>query len=127
MEPIYALTIGAMSSIAIYLMLSGHFIRFLFGVIILSNAVNLAIFSAGRLSASNPPFIPEGMSVPLEGASNALPQALILTAIVIGFGLLAFSLGLCYRMLVDIGQFNLEELDEDETSSLRCADDEAEL
>lgn len=127
MEAMYALTIGAMSGIAIYLMLSGHFIRFLFGVIILGNAVNLAIFSAGRLSSGAPAFIPAGQSIPLGEISNALPQALILTAIVIGFGLLAFSLGLCYRMLVDVGEFDLDKLDSDEVSSLRRADEEADL
>ena len=127
MEPIYALTIGSMTGIAIYLMLSGHFIRFLFGVIIISNAVNLAIFSSGRLSSSNAAFIPEGSEVPLTAISNALPQALILTAIVIGFGLLAYSLGLCYRMLVDVGDFDVGKLDSDESKSLRTLSEEDEL
>lgn len=127
MEPIYALTIGAMTGIAIYLMLSGHFVRFLFGVIIISNAVNLGIFCVGRLVSGNPPFILEGATAPLEAVSNALPQALILTAIVIGFGLLAFSLGLCYRMLVDVGGLDMGKLDQDETTTLRRADDGGEL
>lgn len=127
MEPIYAITIGCMTGIAIYLMLSGHFIRFLFGVIIISNAVNLSIFSAGRLSSANTAFIPSGSEVPLTEISNALPQALILTAIVIGFGLLAYSLGLCYRMLADIGSFDLGKLNGNETSSLRKLSEEDEL
>lgn len=127
MEMIYATTIGAMTGIAIYLMLSGHFIRFLFGIIIISNAVNLAIFSVGRLPSSNPPFIPEDALAPTTAVANALPQALILTAIVIGFGLLAYSLGLCYRMLTDKGDFDMAELNEDEKNSLRKADEECEL
>lgn len=127
MEMFYSLTIGAMSGIAIYLMLSGHFIRFLFGIIIISNAVNLAIFSAGRLQSGQPAFIPLGSLAPESAVSNALPQALILTAIVIGFGLIAYSLGLCYRMLTDVGDFDVAELKEDEQTSLRRLSEESEL
>ena len=97
METVLALTVGLVVAAGTYLMLSGHVIRFLFGLILLSNAANLAIFTAGRLTRETPPLIDEGMEAPIGLAANALPQALILTAIVIGFGLLAFALVLVLR------------------------------
>ena len=87
METVLALTVGVLIAAGTYLMLSGHVIRFLFGLVLLSNAANLAIFAAGRLTREVPPLIGEGMYAPAGPVANALPQALILTAIVIGFGL----------------------------------------
>ena len=106
MEPILALTVGLLVAAGTYLMLSGHVIRFLFGLIMLSNAANLAIFTAGRLTRETPPLIAEGLEAPVGVAANALPQALILTAIVIGFGLLAFALVLVLRGYQVLGTVN---------------------
>lgn len=102
METALALLVGVMTATGVYLMLADNLLRYLFGLILLSNAANLAIFAAGRLTRSVPPLVPEGLDAPLEPVANALPQAMILTAIVIGFGLLAFTLALilsCYREL----------------------------
>lgn len=97
METALAATVGVLIAAGTYLMLSGHVIRFLFGLIMLSNAANLAIFTAGRLTREAPPLIADGLYAPDGLVANALPQALILTAIVIGFGLLAFALVLVLR------------------------------
>nr|WP_255774795.1 Na+/H+ antiporter subunit C [Microbulbifer zhoushanensis] len=97
-----AVLVGAMTATGVYLMLAPNLLRYLFGLILLSNAANLAIFAAGRLTRAVPPLVPEGLDVPPVPVANALPQAMILTAIVIGFGLLAFTLALvvsCYRQL----------------------------
>ena len=102
METALALLVGIMVATGVYLMLTANLLRYLFGLVLLSNAANLAIFAAGRLVRAVPPLVPDGLQAPAEPVANALPQAMILTAIVIGFGLLAFTLALvvrCYREL----------------------------
>jgi multicomponent Na+:H+ antiporter subunit C len=97
MELALAVLVGVLITCAIYLMLSGNMVRFIFALALLSNAVNLVIFAAGRLTWASPPLIADGAYTPDGEVANALPQALILTAIVIGFGLLAFTLVLVHR------------------------------
>lgn len=103
MEVILALVVGCFFATAIYLMLSLHTIRIILGVAILGNAVNLLIFTAGRITRKVPPIVPEGYYAPLETTANPLPQALILTAIVISFSLFAFVLVLVYRAYQELG------------------------
>jgi multicomponent Na+:H+ antiporter subunit C len=95
MEAAFAVLTGAMVAASIYLMLGRHLVRFVFGLAVAANAVNLLIFTAGRLGSPRPPLISDGTTGPM---ANALPQALILTAIVIGFALLAFVFVLFYRV-----------------------------
>ena len=97
METVLALLVGVLVAASVYLMLARNILRFVFGLVLLSNAANLTIFAAGRLARAAPPLVPEGLTAPPELVANALPQALILTAIVIGFGLLAFALALVFR------------------------------
>ena len=97
METLLALTSGVLFAASFYLLLRRNLLRFIVGLIMMSNAVNLLIFTMGRLTQANPPIIPHGQKVPTEPYANPLPQALILTAIVISFGLLAFTLVLIYR------------------------------
>jgi multicomponent Na+:H+ antiporter subunit C len=111
MELMMAALIGLMVAVSAYLMMSGNLLRFLFGLSLLSNAVNLAIFESGRLSFAAPPFVLEGEAVPAGEVANALPQALILTAIVIGFGLLAFTLVLVYRVYGAFGTVEIDDID----------------
>jgi len=101
---------GVLVTAALYLMLTGNLVRFLFGLALLSNAANLVIFAAGRLTWAAPPLIAEGAQAPTGAAANALPQALILTAIVIGFGLLTFTLVLVYRTYRTLGTVEADAL-----------------
>jgi multicomponent Na+:H+ antiporter subunit C len=103
METLLALLIGVYFTAAVYLMISKHTIRLLLGVALLSNGVNLLIFTAGRLMADVPPIIAYGSMLPDGPTANPLPQALILTAIVIGFSFFAFLLVLTYRAYQDLG------------------------
>ncbi|MFV3129315.1 Na+/H+ antiporter subunit C [Niveispirillum sp. KHB5.9] len=103
METIMALAVGGMVAGAVYLFLSRQFLRVLFGVVLLSNAVNVAILTVGRLTPGQPPLIAPGTEILAQGVSNPLPQALILTAIVIGFGLLSFALALGWRAYQELG------------------------
>ena len=97
METLLACLIGLMFAAALYLMLSGNLIKFVFGFTLMGNAVNLLIFTAGRLSHAHPPLIPPDQTRLTLAVSNALPQALILTAIVIGFAMVTFLLVLLTR------------------------------
>jgi multicomponent Na+:H+ antiporter subunit C len=103
METLLAFLVGLYMAAAVYLMLSKHTIRLILGVALLSNGVNLLIFAAGRLTPDVPAFVLFGASVPEGVIANSLPQALILTAIVIGFSFFAFLLVLTYRAYQDLG------------------------
>ncbi len=110
MELLVAIMVGVLVAAAVHLMLARNVLRFLFGLILISNAANLTIFVSGRLTPESPPLIPDGEYAPLAEAANALPQALVLTAIVIGFGLFAFALTLVYRAYQNLGTLNSDEM-----------------
>lgn len=110
MEALLAMTIGFLVATAVYLMLARNVLRFIFGLVLISNAANLTIFIAGRLTEGAPPLIPEGAEAPIGVVANALPQALVLTAIVIGFGLFAFALILMFRAYTTLGTLYSDEM-----------------
>lgn len=110
METALSGTVAFFFAVAIYLMLSKHVIRIVIGAAILGNAVNLLIFTAGRIVREVPPIIPEDSMVPLTATANPLPQALILTAIVISFSFFAFLLVLAYRAYQTIGTDDTDEM-----------------
>jgi multicomponent Na+:H+ antiporter subunit C len=109
METMLACLVGLLFAAAIYLMLSGVLVKFVFGLALIGNGINLLILTAGRLAHRTPPLIPaEGTS--LAGpVANALPQALILTAIVIGFAMVTFLLVLLYRTYAYAGTLDADE------------------
>jgi multicomponent Na+:H+ antiporter subunit C len=117
METALAAIVGLFFVAAIYLMLSKHIIRMLLGIALFGNAVNLLIFTAGRVASDVAPVIPEGLPVPTGPTANPLPQALILTAIVISFSFFAFLLVLAYRAYQDLGS--------DDTDGMRLAEPES--
>ncbi|MEM6382548.1 MAG: Na+/H+ antiporter subunit C [Pseudomonadota bacterium] len=114
MEFVLSFLVGAYFIGAVYLLLSRHLIRLLLGAALLSNAVNLLIFTAGRLAHEVPPVIPSGLQVPETVTANPLPQALVLTAIVIAFSIFAYLLVLCMRAYQELGT--------DDTAYMRVAE-----
>ncbi len=97
MQVVLAVLVGGLYAIAIYLMLRRSIARVILGLALLTNATNILIFTVGGLTRAAPPLIPEGEYTPTSTIADPVPQALILTAIVIGFGLLAFMMVLAYR------------------------------
>ena len=97
MEIVVAIVAGVLVAGGIYLLLSRAMIRLVLGVVLLGNGVNLLILTAGRLTHATPPLVATGQAGPAAGAANPLPQALILTAIVIGFALFAYLAVLTFR------------------------------
>ncbi|MDJ0931789.1 Na+/H+ antiporter subunit C [Breoghania sp.] len=110
MEAGFAVLIAFIFAASIYLMLARQLIRILLGISILSNAVNLLIFTAGRLEREVPPVIPNSSLVSVGVTANPLPQALILTAIVISFSVFAFLLVLAFRTYQDLGTDDANEM-----------------
>lgn len=91
MEPLMAVTIGILFAAAIYMMLRRSIVKLVIGLMLLSNAANLLIFVTAGLTRGAPPLVPEGMTAPSGAVADPLPQALVLTAIVIAFGVLSFA------------------------------------
>lgn len=113
MQILFAIAIGTVVTASVYLFLSRDLLRGLLGFILFGTAVNLAILLAGRVGPMRPPLV--DAEVLGAGAANPLPQALILTAIVIGFGLTAFALILTLTAHREFGTTSVEELAEAET------------
>ena len=116
MDYVLAALVGLFIAIGTYLLLSRSVIRMLIGLTIFGNGVNLLIFTAGRVTQAVAPIVPEGLEVPEGAIANPLPQALILTAIVIGFSMFAFLLVLAFRAY--------QSLDADNTDTMRLAEPE---
>ncbi|WP_372966032.1 Na+/H+ antiporter subunit C [Marinobacter sp.] len=96
MELIFALVIGALTTSGVYLLLRARTFPVVMGLTLLSYGVNLFLFASGRLSAGQQPIIGS-----TEIYADPLPQALVLTAIVIGFAMTAFVVVLSLRNLAD--------------------------
>ncbi len=108
MQTLCAILVGTMVAASVYLILDRNLIRFIFGLVLASNAINLLIFTAGRLESPRPPLLQDRMTGTQELFANALPQALVLTAIVIGFALLSFVFILFYRAYQKLGTVETE-------------------
>ena len=98
MELLLALTSGVLYAAGIYLMLRRRLAQLIIGLGLLSNGTNVLIFTAGGLTRARPPVVPDGLTTLVEPYADPVPQALVLTAIVIGFGLRAFTLVLAHRV-----------------------------
>jgi multicomponent Na+:H+ antiporter subunit C len=108
MQTVCAILVGLMVSASVYLILDRNLIRFIFGLVLAGNAVNLLIFTVGGLDSRRPPLIPTAATAAPDAFANSLPQALVLTAIVIGFALLSFIFVLFYRAYQELGTVDTE-------------------
>jgi multicomponent Na+:H+ antiporter subunit C len=113
MELLLALASAVLYAAGIYLMLRRRLVQLIIGLGLLSNGTNLLIFTAGGLTRARPPVVPEGASVLEPPYADPVPQALVLTAIVIGFGLLAFSLVLAHRVHRIAGSDDVDDVGRD--------------
>lgn len=109
MEPILAIVIGSLYAAGIYLMMRRNLVKVVIGLVLLGQAANLLIFTTAGLGAEAP-LIQPGADAPDGPVADPLPQALILTAIVIGFGVIAFTLVLFHRAYQSIGTDDLDEM-----------------
>lgn len=110
MENLFAFVIGGLYATALFMMLRRSIVKLVIGLMILSNAANLLILTAGGLVRGAPPLIPEHLERVAAAIADPLPQALILTAIVISFGVLAFAVVLIHRAYEVIGADDMNEM-----------------
>lgn len=105
-----ALLIGFLYASGIYMLLRRSIVKLVIGILFLSHATNLLLFVTGGLTPGNPSFVEETHSPDPALLADPLPQALILTALVIGFGVTTFALVLIYRFHKETGTVDLDEL-----------------
>ncbi|WP_226685825.1 Na+/H+ antiporter subunit C [Stutzerimonas stutzeri] len=106
MEALFAITLGIMTASGVYLLLRARIFPVVMGLTLISYAVNLFIFSMGRLATGVPAVIGKSAE-----HGDPLPQALVLTAIVIGFAMTAFVVVLALR---SIGELRTDHVDGEE-------------
>lgn len=104
MELIISLGIGLLTASGMYLLLKEQTFSVILGTTLLSYAANLLLFASGRLAVNAPPLVLAG----IERHSDPLPQALVLTAIVIGFGMTAYLVALALRSKGESGGDNVD-------------------
>ena len=105
-----AFVVGLLFAASIYMMLRRSIVKLVIGLILLSNAANLLLFTVVGMTRGLPPLIDEGNLLPTGGWADPLPQALILTAIVIAFGVLAFAVVLIHRAYEVVNEDDLDKM-----------------
>ena len=103
MELVFALAIGALTAGGVYLLLRARTFPVVLGLTMLSYGVNLFLFASGRLATGSQPILGTA-----DQYADPLPQALVLTAIVIGFAMTAFVVVLSLRNLADHGNDHVD-------------------
>jgi multicomponent Na+:H+ antiporter subunit C len=106
---------GLLFATGLYMMLRRSLTKLLLGLLLLANAANLLIFVASNPVKGRSPLVAEGAAALERSAADPLPQALILTAIVIGFGVLAFAVILFSRVHLLTGSDDCKELSQTES------------
>lgn len=104
-----AVIIGVLYSTGLYMMMRRSMIKLIIGLALLSHGTNLLIFTVSGVSRGHPPLLDEKL-LPPGPVADPLPQALILTAIVISFGVLAFVLALVHRTHQSVGTDDLDQM-----------------
>lgn len=104
MEALFCLVIGVLTACGIYLVLRAHTFTVVLGLTFLSYAVNLFLFAMGRLTIGAPPVI----SANAASYTDPLPQALVLTAIVISFAMTAFVIVLALKCRAELGNDHVD-------------------
>lgn len=115
MESLMALTVGVLYAAAIYMILRRSIVKLVIGLTLLSNASNLLIFTNAGMSRGVPPLVPAGASRPEGMVADPLAQAMILTAIVIGLGVLAFAVVLIRRAYEVVGADDMNQMKDTDT------------
>ncbi|MDO5509824.1 MAG: Na+/H+ antiporter subunit C [Weeksellaceae bacterium] len=110
MELVFVVIIGCLYAAGLYLILRRSMVKLLLGFILLGNGVNLLIFLLGGITKGHPPVIDEADRVFKGVYADPVPQALILTAIVISFGLTSFAIVLLKRVYALVNSDDLDDL-----------------
>lgn len=117
MELVLAIVAGVLYATGLYLMLRRRLAQIIVGLGLLANGSNVLIFTAAGLTRGNAPVLPADDVVTTPFA-DPVPQSLILTAIVIGFGVLAFSLVLAHRVHESAGSDDIDAIGPDGSAGI---------
>ena len=109
MELVLAIVAGSLYASGLYLMLRRRLAQLIIGLSLLANGSNILIFAAAGVTRGQPPIIEDGAFAPASFA-DPVPQSLILTSIVIGFGVLAFALVLAHRVHASAGSDDIDAI-----------------
>jgi multicomponent Na+:H+ antiporter subunit C len=123
MELLLAIVAGVLYAGGLYLMLRRRLAQLIIGLGLLSNGSNILILSAAGVTRAKPPLLAAGISA--DQIADPVPQSLILTAIVIGFGVLAFSLVLAHRVQESAGSDDIDAIGLDSAKALSETPDRA--
>ncbi len=115
METLMAFVIGGLYAAGLYLMMRRSIVKLVLGLALLGHAANLLIFTSGGLRMGAPPLIEEGEKALEQPYADPLPQALILTAIVIGFGVQAFAIVLLKRAYQAVQSDDMDKMNTTDT------------
>ncbi|MEE9367569.1 MAG: Na+/H+ antiporter subunit C [Pontiella sp.] len=115
MEILLAIVVGTLYASGIYLMMRRNLVQLIIGLGLLSHGANLLIFIAGGLRSNRAPILAEGEKGFSTVMADPLPQALILTSIVISFALTAFALVLFLKTYRIVGTDDVDEMKETDT------------
>lgn len=110
MEVLLAVVVGVLYAAGFYMIMRHSIFKLILGLGLLGHAANLLIFSIGRVTRGVPPVMLHGQDVLTPPYADPLPQAFILTAIVIGFGVQAFATVLVKRAYQTVGTDNFDEM-----------------
>ncbi len=110
MELLLVLLVGVLYSAGIFLMLRRSMVKLLLGLLLIGNGANILIFLMGGLTKGRPPIIAEDQTNFTGPYADPVPQALILTAIVISFALTAFAIILLKKVYATTGSDDLDSL-----------------
>jgi multicomponent Na+:H+ antiporter subunit C len=108
-ELLLAVTAGSLYAAGLYLLLRRRLAQLIIGLGLLTNGTNILIFTSGGLTRAIPPVVPRGQNELVRPFADPVPQSLILTAIVIGFGVLAFALVLAHQVHRTSGSDDIKE------------------
>jgi multicomponent Na+:H+ antiporter subunit C len=122
METVLAFVIGALYALGLYLMLRRSIVKLIIGLALLANAANLLIFTSAGLTRGRTPMIAEDALTVRGAVADPLPQALVLTAIVIGFAVLAFTAVLLKRAYQAVGSDDLDAMNTTDRTELAHAE-----
>lgn len=121
MRLLMAILVGVLYTGGLYMMMRRSITKLIIGLGLLGHASNLLIFATGRLSRTRPPIVTAGADASDPGYADPLPQALILTAIVIGFGVQAFSIVLIKRAHQTVRTDDLDAMRSTDTTAAEGA------
>lgn len=110
METVLAFVIGGVFAAGIYMLLRRSIVKMIIGLSLIAQSSNLLIFTAAGLTRGRPPLLPIGDPEADATYSDPLPVAMILTAIVISFAVVAFAMVLVKRVYESVGSDDLDDM-----------------